>query len=227
VSQRKIKLLDGAFQATTIAIKDDVVLTKVKFTSKFDQLVADALDIKASLYDSDGHLRSGLRKWELEILLFGARILVIPTQGSLFDEKAAPLGLESIQLSDGAVRRLRADEPLRLSFTVTIAGIPRELLDYIEGVRKNTINITIEPASKERETTARSAAITHGLFAEPKDGDGEDEDEDEADEQDENEAEAEAEPGPDEPQELRGAALASWREVNGGKSRRRGKANVQ
>lgn len=34
------------------------------------------------------------------------------------------------------------------------------------------------------------------------------------------------EPGPDEPQELRGAALASWREVNGNQSRR-GKKAVQ
>ncbi len=190
MARKKIRLLDGAFQTVSIVPKDDAVLTKVKFTSKFDQIVAEALGIKSSLYDSNGTLLSGMQKWELEILLFGAKICVIPTQGDLFDEKAGKaLEIDSIQLSDAAVRRLRADEALRISFTVTIAGIPREMLDYVEGIRKNTISITVEPASKEREQTAKSAAITHGLFSEVKDPDADEDDE--ADDAGEGEAEDE------------------------------------
>jgi len=212
MSIRTTILNDAAFQATTIAIKDDVVLTKVKFTSRFDQLVADALNIKSSIYDSDGQKRPGLRKLELEILLFGATIAISPTQANLFTDAA--LTLDSIQISDAWVKRLRADEALRLSFTVTIAGIPRELFDYIEGVRKNTINITIEPASKEREETARTAAITHGLFAEPKGDDDDEDDEDDQDEQDENEVEATAEP---ESEPVETGTLASARQMGSGK----------
>lgn len=220
MSIRTTILNDGAFQATTIAIKDDVVLTKVKFTSKFDQLVADALKIKSSIYDSDGQRRPGLRKLELEILLFGATISISPTQANLFNNTG--LTLDSIQIGDAWVRRLRADEALRLSFTVTIAGIPRELFDYIEGVRKNTINITIEPASKEREETARTAAITHGLFAEPK-GDGEDDEDEDDSEQEENEVAVEAEA----PESIETGTLATARQMGGSKKPKAAGAPVQ
>lgn len=208
MAKRQIRLLDAAITNINTTPKDDAILTDFHFISKFDQVAAEAMGIKYTLYDGKGALREGVRQWELETLMFGAKLSMHPTQPDLFKGDQA-MELDSIKLAGGKVRKLRADGALRLSFTVTVADIPFKALKQVEVIKRSTLKIVITPAVKGEEDTAKQSAIDYGLFKEPK---GEDDNEDgttpEAGELDEDK------PGPDEPQELTGAALASWRALN-------------
>ncbi len=216
---RKIKLMDGSFQSIKFIIKD-AIITQVKFTAKFDQLVADCMEIKETFYDSNGHLRRGNRKWELETMLWGATVNIAATQQDLFTGNSG-LEIKSIQLSNGWVRRLRADETLRISFMVSIADIPRELFDYVEGVKKGTLNIVIEPASESEAKNALVKAGDLGLFKIPKEAESTEPAEGETIETPVK-ADTEDEPVPAEelPPDLRGPALATYKEVLGNKKKR-------
>lgn len=195
MAKRKIRLLQGAVSSAKIVPKDSVLLTTFAFTSGFDQLTADAMGIKDTIYDSDGARRHGLRGYEPELELFGAIITVVPEQKDLF-QQISELTLTSIKLDGAKILRAKADETLKFSFKVTVAGIPREAFDFIEILRKGTALITIEQPTKQGEQDARMKAVDFGLFKEPKGEDGSEDGEDsEEDSEEETPAASEKESG--------------------------------
>lgn len=183
MAKRKIRLLSGAVVSLKVVPKDSVVLTVIKFTSAMDQVTADAMAIKDTIYNEDGSRRMGFRGYEPELELFGATITVVPEQKDLFS-KVQELTLTSIKLDGAKILRAKADESLKLSFNVTVAGIPREAFDFIEILRKGTSLITIEQPTKDQAATAQMQAVDFGLFKQPKEADEDaDEDGEESDEE--------------------------------------------
>lgn len=182
MAKRKIRLLSGAVVSLKVVPKDSVVLTVIKFTSAMDQVTADAMAIKDTIYNEDGSRRMGFRGYEPELELFGATITVVPEQKDLFS-KVQELTLTSIKLDGAKILRAKADESLKLSFNVTVAGIPREAFDFIEILRKGTSLITIEQPTKDQAATAQMQAVDFGLFKQPKEADEDAEDAEESDEE--------------------------------------------
>ena len=214
----KIKLLQGAMKSLKVNIKD-AITTELQLTAQFDQVVANALDIKDSLYDDKGSLRAGTRAWDLDLELYGATVLIDAAQGDLFNTEG--LKIESVQLCDVSIIRLKEDEALRLKFKVIMAGVPPEaLLHYVEVIKRGIVKIAIDLGSDKTREKAKQQAAQLGLVKAIADPETEEDDEDDAAGEGNGD-----EPTEDEPPELRGAALASWREINGSKSRRQGKVN--
>ena len=153
-------------------------------------------------------MRSGMRNWGIDMALFGATASFVPVQKNLFNSKAPEE--KSIRFGDAKLIKLRDSEQLRISFSLYVADVPHRLIEFAEILKRELFTMAITPASKQGEEEAATAAIDFGLFKKPKEVD----DDDPVEEDDEKEEEIEP-AADDEPQELAGAALASWRQIHG------------
>ena len=165
--EKVIRMLDGTVKTVTVKVKPTV--TTVGFVGKFDQLVADSMGIKDSIYDENGALRNGPDGWELKtFVLFGATLKLSAVQQDLFAADKGEIEIEAIRLSDVSIIRLQEGQGMRISFHLAIAQIPYQLLQYVEILQNGLVNISITPASKTGEQSARVQAIDFGLFKEKK-----------------------------------------------------------
>lgn len=216
MAKRKIIFLGGSFKSMSHTPKDTVTFSTLFLRARFDQVLADALDIKTSIFDDAGHLREGMRKWILEVDLYGPMIDIVPesTQTKMFEDGRKGLAFKALHLSGAEVIRLKEDGALRINFSITMAGSEPDTLSavsYLIGIRKGDIKISVTPASKEGEAGAMADAINYGLFKKPKE-DGEDMPPETGTEGTAEDDDGER-PTDDEPPDLRGSALASFREM--------------
>jgi hypothetical protein len=112
--------------------------------------------------------------------LWGAKISITPDQANLFTSK--PLEIEAVHFHEARIIRLKEDEALRLSFIVVLAGVPpEELLNYIEGIKRGTVKIVIDPGSEASHRKGKERAIQLGLVPKKaKDSDEEEESDEES-----------------------------------------------
>jgi len=176
---KKIRLQQASITSIKNIIKDAIV-TQIHFTTAFDQLAADNMEqpVRDTVYDQGGHRRGGFRQITTDIEMFGVAVELIPEQGTLFAKKFAEgITLEAVKLDATKILKQKADETLKLSFTLTVAGIPREILDFVEILKKSTCKCIIDQPTKAKSETAKEQAATLGLFKVPKepaeDGEGE------------------------------------------------------
>jgi hypothetical protein len=201
--------METTFSLIKITPKDKYIISQFGYRAKFDQVLAAALGVKEAIFDENGRMRSGLRNCGLDLALFGATISFVPLQKNLFNNKAPEE--KSIRFGDAKLIRLRDGEQHRISFNMYVADVPYKLVEFAEIIKKEPFTLTLTPASKQGEEDAAAEAINFGLFKKPKEVD----DDDPAEAEDDDEK-SDVEPAAaDEPQELAGAALASWRQIHG------------
>ena len=144
--------------------------------------------------------------------MYGADIVINPVQANLFSENK-PLRIVTLRCDSFVIIKMKQDNKLRISFNAEVAGVPYAEIKMIERLKDGAFDLTVEPANKKEQEEAQQQAINFGLFKGPKADEPTEEPAAEA-----TEADPDA-PQPGEPEDLKGAALASWREVIGAKKR--------
>lgn len=141
-------------------------LTTINCTSQFDQITAEGMGIKDSLYDEQGQPRNHMKTWGPDVEMFGATCVFIPAQKALFGDKT--FKATSVKIKFGQLLRQSSDSGMKLSFELTVAGYPRDLLDFCEAVQKGECGVVIDKPSKAVEDNAKAEAMNLGLFKQAK-----------------------------------------------------------
>lgn len=141
------------------------LLTTLKGTSRFDQAAAEAMGIKATIFDDQGMRRQGCSKWVLEWEMFGAEMTFLPHQKAIFGD--SPLTLTAMKTTADDVLKQDADGSLKMNFTVIVSN-PANLRNFLLAVKRSECALTIQKPTKEVESHAQAEAANFGLFAVPK-----------------------------------------------------------
>ena len=182
--------------------KNNVVVSKWRVFSGFDQISAAALGIKEEVYDANGALRGKTVAREFDLSFFGPQIKLVPGQRNLFSDadglKLSPLVIDGITL-----RRTKDEGKLRLKLTIsTVGDESQQMFNFIEAVKDAEISLDITPAEGKKSQVAIEKAEQFGLVRIKED----DSDPDEEDEDEESDEEADEEEEEDEDEEEKPAA---------------------
>lgn len=160
----EISLTQGIIKSAKLDTR--MTLSTLTCTSSFDQKTAEAVGIKDSIYDDGGVRRKVLTGWEINQDRFGDVVTFVPHQKDLFSNK--PLVLPAVKLHLEKVIEQDADGKLKMSFSIIVPGYPRDMLDFLEGVKRGECSVIIAKPSKAEEDHAKSQSMNFGLFAAPK-----------------------------------------------------------
>lgn len=158
-----------------VKLNSKMVLTTFNCTSGFDQKTAKVIGVMDSIYDEQGIRRAGttdwgerggLTGWRIKQKIFGATVTFTPAQAVMFADKV--LTIPSVRTDLEKVLEQDSDGGLKLSFSVTAAGYPREMLDFLEAVKRGECAVVIELPNKTTAKDAQERAINFGLFKTPK-----------------------------------------------------------
>lgn len=163
-AHKEITLTQGIIKSAKLDTK--MTLSTLTCTSSFDQHTAEAVGIKDSIYDDSGVRRKVLTGWKINQDRFGDVVTFMPHQKAIFGDK--PLALASVRLHLDKVIEQDADGKLKMSFSVTVPGYPRDMLDFLEGVKRGECAVVIARPDKAGEDHAKTQAANFGLFALPK-----------------------------------------------------------
>lgn len=158
---KEITLTQGILKSCKLDTK--MTLSTLTCTSSFDQKTAEAVGIKDSIYDEGGVRRKVLTGWQIKQDIFGAVVTFIPHQKNMFENR--PLALPSVKLHLKEIIEQDADGKLKMSFSVIVPGYPRDMIDFLEVVKRTECSVTISKPDKAGENHAKSQAEGFGLFA--------------------------------------------------------------
>lgn len=163
-SKKPFKLNEAVIQK----LGYDDGITKLTCTTAFDQITAEAIDVKDALFDEGGVRRNGVSEWTIKKEYLGCTATFTPYQANIWN--SAPLSLKIPKIEIDKVLSQDADGRLKMSIKLYVEGFPNaDMAAFIPAVAKNTCALLIErPQTKEEQKHAESMAANLKLFTFPK-----------------------------------------------------------
>lgn len=150
---KSIRIPEASFQSGSWSVKT-AVLTTLKISAPFNQLVADNLGVKEQIF-VDGSLPEDFKRHDLRTELYAAKLTVLPTQGRLEDKKLRDgCDLLSLKIHGFTVVRDQGSDALRLTFSLTGLDGAGEIHKIVHAMRRDVFDATITPGSQQAAAAA-------------------------------------------------------------------------